>query len=242
MKNIQKKLRNGMWVGTVCLLAFLVASCVKTNNTTQPAPLTALDVINASPDAGPVDFYLSATEITRSPLSLGEFTNYFNAYAGQNTAIFYQTGTRNIIGQTTVNLAANTYYSLFLTNVKATPDLVLVKDSVLKPAAGSTVLRFANMSPNAPNVDLVVKGGNTLATNIGYKTVTGFFDFPLPKTIGLDTLQIVQTGTHTVLATVPTTTYQDNGDYTIWLYGLANTNVSGEGLQAGVMENLYFTL
>jgi hypothetical protein len=71
MKNIQKKLRNGMWVGTVCLLAFLVASCVKTNNTTQPAPLTALDVINASPDAGPVDFYLSATEITRSPLSLG---------------------------------------------------------------------------------------------------------------------------------------------------------------------------
>lgn len=241
MKNTPRNLKR--WAslcGIAGVFALLLSSCAKTNNTTVTTPLAGLSVVNASPDAGPVDFFIGSSKITASALSLGDFTYYFSAYSGSSSGIFYQTGSSTIVGETSLNLTPSTYYTLFLANVKATPDLVLLKDSVYKPLAGFTNIRFVNLSPNAPAVDLVLKGGAKIASNVSYKGYTGFLPVSLPSGTAIDTLQIVQTGTSTVLATVPATNYLGTADYTVWFYGLANTTVAGEGLNANVMEDVYF--
>jgi hypothetical protein len=241
MKNTPHNLKK--WAslcGIAGLFAILLSSCAKNNNTVVSTPLAGLAVVNASPDAGPVDFFIGSSKITGSALSLGDYTFYFSAYSGKSSGIFYQTGTSNIIDETSLNLTASTYYTLFLANVKATPDLVLLKDSVYKPTTGYTNIRFVDLSPDAPAVDFVLKGGAKIASNVSYKGYTGFLPVLLPSGTALDTLQIVQTGTSTVLATVPPTNYIGTADYTVWFYGLANTTVAGEGLNAGVMEDVYF--
>jgi len=55
-----------------------------------------------------------------------------------------------------------------------------------------------------------------------------------------DTLEVLQSGTTTVLASVPTITITSNEIYTVWLYGLANTTVASEKLAAGAMTNFNF--
>lgn len=241
MKNTPNKLNT--WIslfGIAGLFSLLLVSCAKSSVKANTTPLAGLAVINASPDGGPVDFFIGASKITASALSLGDFTYYFSAYSGSSSGVFYQAGTSTIIGETSLNLNPSTYYTLFLANVKATPDLVLLKDSVYKPSAGFTNIRFVDLSPDAPAVDLVLKGGAKIASNLTYKGYTSFLPVALPSGTGLDTLQVVQTGTSTVLATVPATSYLGTADYTVWFYGLAKTSVAGEGLNANVMEDVYF--
>ena len=226
---------------TCVLLALILNSCTKSvDNTVNNTPLAGLSVINASPDAPPVNFYIGSSKITNSALSLGDFTYYFSAYSGKSSAIFYPQNSTTILAQTTITLAPSTYYTLFLANVEATPDLLLLKDSVYKPASGFTNIRFVDVSPDAPLVDLVVKGGLKIASNLSYKGYTNFFPLALPAGTSRDTLEVVQSGTSTVLATVPAADFLGTADYTVWFYGLANTAVAAEGLNAGIIEDVYF--
>jgi Domain of unknown function (DUF4397) len=240
MKIMPQNLKKWMApLGLICLLALTLASCVKSTGVTQSKPLAGLEVIDASPDAPQLNFFLGTTEINQTTLGLGDFTYYFSAYAGVNTAGFYQAGTSTAIAQSNITLAATTYYTLFLANVKATPDFIFLKDSVYNPGSGNTAIRFVDASPDAPAVDLVIKGGTKIVQNYTYKNASAFIQIPLNE-FGVDTLQVVQTGTSTVLATVPPKVFAANADYTVWLYGLANTSIPAEGLNANIMENLYF--
>jgi hypothetical protein len=240
MKKMQKNLQK--WIvpfGIIGLLAVVLSSCSKSNTTTYSGPLSALAVIDASPDAPSLDFYVGSNKVSGTALGLGNFFYYFSLPAGGNDAIFYQTGTTSAIAQSNITLSANTYYTLFIANVKATPDLILLKDSVYQATTGKTSIRFVDVSPDAPNIDFILKGGAKIASNLTYKGSTAFLPVPLPGT-GLDTLQIVQTGTTNVLATVPAANLVNTGAYTVWFYGLANTSVTAEGLNANIMADVFF--
>jgi hypothetical protein len=91
------------------------------------------------------------------------------------------------------------------------------------------------MSPDAPNVDLVV-GGNVIVSNQSYKHASGFKAITVSDN---DTLKVVQTGTNTVLGVVNAVTVQSGVVYTIWLGGFAS-NLNGYGLQAYLMRNASF--
>ena len=224
--------------GMIALLALTLSACVKNNGaTTVVQPQAALEVIDASPDAPALDFYVDATKITAEPLTLGTYTSYFSGNSGINTAFFFQEGSSILIAKDSIDLIAGKYYSLFLANVKATPDVILFSDTLTNPTTGNAGLRFIDLSPDAPKVNLVIKGGSTLVSNATYKSYTSFLNVPVSAN---DTLQVVQSGTTTVLYTFPLIRLQANTEYTVWLYGLANTTVQSEQLAMGVMENAYF--
>lgn len=241
MKNVQQSLKRWPIVlGMVCTMAFMLSSCLKSHdNDNQPAkPLAALTVINASPDAPALDFFLNTDRVNTSPLPLGSYINYFNAYAGTTTATFYQSGTSTVAAQDTITLGSNHYYSLFFANVKAKADLILLRDSIIRPASGSISVRLVNASPDAGPVDLVVKGsGAKIVQSEPYKSASDFLPVSVNAT---DSLQVRQAGSPTVLATVPASKFVNGTVYTVWLYGLANTSVATQKLKAGIMVNAYF--
>lgn len=219
MKNFQQNsMKRAGMIGMVCLLAGLLSSCLKDKNNNVELPLAALiTVINASPDSQPLDFLLDQNMANPAPIRYGHILDYTRAYTGKRVASFYVSGSQQKIIADTINLDANKYYSLFLSNSVSTPDVTLLTDTLSKPASGMAVIRFINLSTNAGAVDLDIQGGAVLASNKAYKSFTAFMPVEGGKSMNLE---IKQAGTSTVLVSLSNITLQSGAIYTIWLHGL----------------------
>jgi hypothetical protein len=240
MKNFQQNLkwRAGI-IGMIALVSALFASCTKNrydNDAIVIPPAALVSVIDASPDAPSLDFYLDNNMVNLSPITYGRGLDYFKAYTGKRTATFYTAGTKTIIKSDTMSFKANTFYSLFLANVVAKADYLLTVDSIKEPAAGKALIRLVNVSPDAPAVDLGVKNGVLLASNKAYKAYSSFVSIPGSTAY---TLEVRQAGTSTVLATIANVNLYSKSVYTIFLHGLA-AGTGSTALTADIQTNAYY--
>jgi hypothetical protein len=236
MKTVQQKLKwNGM-IGIAVLLATLLSSCIKHNDDTAQASTANLAVIDISPNAPLLDFYIDGSQLNSTSIVYGGGLEYFSLNAGVRNAVFNQTGTTTKIAADTITLTANRAYTLLLSNVVTAPDITLLTDSLFVPPTGAATVRFVNGSPDAGAADFGVKGQSLLASNIAYRKYTSFKAIQL---IGsADTLQMYKTGTSTVLISLPVS-LQQGGVYTVYLNGFAS-QTNSEKLGAGIMENIYY--
>jgi len=224
-------------LGIVCLIAVLLTSCLKDNNDDVTLPPAALvSVINASPGAQPVDFYLDQNKANTYSIAYGQDIDYIRAYTGKRTATFYAAGTQQKIKADTTTLQADKFYTLYLTNIPSNPEFVLLRDSITRPAAGMAAIRFVNVSPDAPAVDLAIKQGNVLAANKGYKGYSPFISVQGNNTY---TLEIRQAGTATVLVTLADVKITSSSVYTVWLQGLSAATDATK-LSAHIQTNAYY--
>jgi hypothetical protein len=161
-------------IGVTALSAVLLSSCLKTNNNNYYPPVALVTFIQASPDEPALDFYLNSDKVNVLPVNYGDNIDYFRAYAGARVANFYSAGTMNKIFSGNIQLNQNTTYSLFLANKPSQPELVLLTDSISRPSSGDATIRFVNLSPDAPAVDLAIQGGAVFVANKAYK---GFLHF-----------------------------------------------------------------
>jgi len=238
MKNFKQNLmkRAGM-IGMVCLLAGLFSSCLKDkDNNVELPPAALITVINASPDSQPLDFFLDQNLANAYPLRYGHILDYTRAYTGKRVASFYVSGSQQKVVADTINLDANKYYSLFLSNSASTPDVTLLNDTLSRPASGMATVRFINLSSNAPAVDVDIQGGAVLATNKSYKGFTPFTPIEGDKTI---TLEIKQAGTNTVLVSLSNITLQSGSIYNIWLHGV-NGATDQTKLALDIQHNAFY--
>jgi hypothetical protein len=213
--------RAGM-IGMICLLTICLSSCLKNNTTpiTNDQQIALLSVINAAPSTQSVDFYLAQTKINAVALPYGGGLDYANVPTGISTATFYLTGTQQVIKTSQIDMQANTHYSLFLSNQLSNPDILFLTDTInSSPNPNSVALmRFVNLSPDAPAVDLGMTGTNsTIVNNKSYKGYSYF----VPVTGNTITLEVRKTGTSTVLISLPAVALQVGNVYTVWLHGFA---------------------
>lgn len=239
MKNFEQNLikRAGM-IGMVCLLAGLLSSCLKDNNNNyvELPPAALITVVNASPDSQPLDFFLDQNLANATPIRYGHILDYTRAYTGKRVAGFYVSGSQQKVIADTINLDANKYYSLFLSNSVNKPDVTLLNDTLSRPASGMATVRFINLSANAPAVDVDIQGGAVLATNKSYKTFTPFMPIEGDKTT---TLEIKQAGTSTVLVSLSNITLQSGSIYNIWLHGV-NGATDQTKLALDIQRNAFY--
>jgi len=224
-------------MGALSLFSLLLSSCLKDTSTYVAPPVALVTFYQASPDEPAMNLDLNTNQVNQTPIYYGDDIDYFRAYAGQRTVNLFYTNSLTTIATTTVTLLPNAAYSLFLANTAANPQIVLLKDTLNRPAAGNAGIRLVNLSPDAPAVDLAVQGGSVLASNRAFK---GFSSF-LPLTANSSyTFQILQAGTNNVLATLPNVAINSGFVYTILFHGLANTTNSGDKLAADLITNAYF--
>ena len=234
-KNSSKKLLLGICAG--CLISFLLTSCLKTDNAAYNPPTGLLSFIQASPDEAPLDFYLNNNRVSQNALYFGDNIDYVSAFAGSRIANFYATGTTATILSAPITVAQGTAYSLFLVNKASSPQVLLLTDTLNKPATGSASIRFVNLSPDAPAVDLAVHGGAVLVPNRSFKGYSSFV--PIPAQSGY-TFEVRQAGTGTVLATLANVPIVSGSVYTIWFGGLATPTSSSDKLSANIVTNAYY--
>ena len=224
-------------VGMMCLLAGLLTSCLKNhdNDYVEP-PVAFLSVINASPDSQPVNFFLDQNRANDFPINYGHGIDYIRAFPGKRVATFYAAGAQQKLKADTINLTVSKFYSMYLANVTATPDMILIRDSISRPDAGKATIRLVNVSPDAGAVDLGIKAGVLLASNLAYKGASAFVPIQGDATY---TLEVRKKGTATVLATLADVKLNGGSVYTIWLQGLAAAT-DQKKLSANVQTNAYY--
>ncbi len=223
--------------GVLGLLSLLLSSCLKDTSPNSTPPTALVTFYQASPDEPAMDLDFSTNKVNQSPLNYGDGIDYFSVFAGQRTVSFYNTGTLNTIKSITITVAPNNAYSLFLANIPVDPQVVLLTDTLNKPAAGKGSIRLVDLSPDAPSVDLAVQGGATLVTNRGFKGYSSFMPITGNTTY---TFKILQAGTSTVLATLPNINIKSGFIYTILFDGLVTTANPADNLNATIITNAYF--
>ena len=206
------------------------ASCIKSKDVYNDNA-AAIEVINASSGATSLDVALDNNRLYANYFNFGNRINYFRAYTGtRNFKVFntnYGNNATPIFTKDFV-LEKNKYYSAFIVDTASKMDVVLLRDSTNAAGRDSVRIRFANMSPDAPGLDIYANGGNTpIITNISYKAASEFINFPSKANVIFD---IKPTGQTTLLATLDPLKLEVGGIYTIWAGGYVSGS-SAEGKQ-----------
>lgn len=209
---------------------FVIPSCKSISTAT-----TSVQVINASPDAGPVDFYLSGNLKTSTPVAYGNSSAYFLTIAGNQTGEVKSPAFSAALASVPVGLASNVNYSVFVSGQTSTNNITAfyVRDNLITPAPGKAKLRFVHAVAAARKVNLLLNA-NVIFTAIAYKSISDYIEVPT----GSYSIRANLSDSTAVGVTPAFTQTFDNGKiYTIIFKGAIGATADALKLRLGVMAN-----
>jgi hypothetical protein len=173
-------------------------------------------VVHASPDAPAVDVLVNdGVAFSNAPFK--GITDYAALDTGTYNVKVVPTGaTTPVVIEADLNLEAKDYTVVAVGLLENIEPLVLV-DNNSAPAAGKAHVRFVHASPDAPAVDIAVKGGPVLFSNVAFKEIGDY----LPVDAGTYDLEVRLAGTDTVALDVPGLALSEQTVYTVFAMGLA---------------------
>jgi hypothetical protein len=149
-------------------LVLTLCSCSKD----EPAASSTakLLVTHASPDAPGVDLFVdNAKQNTTGALTFPNSTAYLTLNSGSRGIKVNAANTSTSVINATLNFEKDKNYSLFVVDSLSKISTVLLTDDLTAPATGKAHVRFVHLSPNAPAVDIAIKGGAVLFANTAFK-------------------------------------------------------------------------
>lgn len=211
-----------------CALLALPLAAACSSSTTSPANSAELRVINASPDAGPLDVYIESTLAVDSL-----------PYAFANPYVFVQSGTIdvavrlhnaiNVLLETGPTYNTGQFYTFIVAGTTASLSAVELVDDTTAAPSGSFKLRMVHLAPAGPPMDLYYTGptddlnaATPIATGVAFKGTTNY----LTPAIGSSRLRVTQAGTKTVLIDSGTLTFSNGQVSTLFVLG-SPTNGGG---------------
>ena len=239
MKNFKSPMsRRLKFVAFAGPMLLFFSSCLKDHNTYYNPPVAYLSFVQASTDEPPINFFLNSNMVNTFPMQYGDHFDYIRAYTGLRTANFNNAATGGQLLSDTMTLRQNAAYTLFMANVAANPQALLLTDTLNKPAQGNATVRFVNMGPDAGAVDLKLTGPSTTTiANKAFKAHSGFVALPGASSYNL---QVTETGTATVLASLNNINLINGGVYTVWFYGLKSGTNATNSPAIGIMTDALF--
>jgi hypothetical protein len=103
---------------------------------------------------------------------------------------------------------------------------LVLEDNNAAPASGKAHVRVVHASPDAPAVDVAVKGGPVLFSDLAFPSADG----PSPVDAGTYDLEVRPTGTTTVALPIDDVALQAGKIYTVFAVGLLNGTPALEAL------------
>jgi hypothetical protein len=174
-------------------------------------------VVHASPDAPAVDVLVNGSAaFTNAPFK--GITNYAALDAGSYSVAVVPTGaTEPQVISATLALDPDRDYTVVAVGQLANIEPLVLTDNNAAPAAGKAHVRFVHASPDAPAVDIAVKGGPVIFSNVAFKGVGDY----TPVDAGTYDLEVRLAGTETVALDLPGIALGDGTVYTVFAMGLA---------------------
>lgn len=156
-------------ISSAAALTFVPGAFAQTNNAT-------LRVVHASPDAPAVDVYIDDKR-TLASLNFRRVTGYLSVASGKHTLKVYPTsaaGKGNPVVTQDLDLNAGWDYTVAVTGKLANLQAKVFSDNLNVPGAGKTNVRVYHLSPNAPAINVAVKGGDALVRNLSFPNATDY--------------------------------------------------------------------
>lgn len=179
-------------------------------------------ILHASPDAPVVDIYANDKLIAKN-LSYRNFTPYLNISSGNTNIRVFTAGRKmNPLINTNIFIPAKSIFTIAASGKSSQMGLLALPEPIRTVPRDKALIRFAHLSPDAPNVDIVLPNGNKLFTSVAYKNFTDY----IPVDGGTYTFDAKVTTTSKVILTVPNINIKSGNIYTIYAVGLVTSKPS----------------
>jgi len=200
LRHLLRRLRHRLRRAAAAALALaMLAGCQSIDmNSAQ------LRVLDASPDAGPIDAYQNNIGLAYN-LSFGTITSYVPMAPGSYSLSADKAGSHQALLTGNGTLAPGHQYTEVIGNIAAGLQQTLLVDQTQPAPAGETALRFLQEAPRSGSVDiyLVPKGARLggltpIAANVGFGALSAYFHEPA----GTYAIDVVPAGTALQSSTV----------------------------------------
>lgn len=197
---------------------FMMQSCGKDEvAVTEAASAT---VVTAVPSFGTNNIYFGSGKFNSTALPFGGSVSYSRIGTGTQKVKFTTASSTTALIEKDVTFANNTAYTLILTGRPDNLEFLVQTDAISIPAAGKALLRFINLSPDAPSLDVFVKDGASVITDKTYKSSSNYIEVEAKKYI----FELKDHSTGAVKTTLTETTLAEGKIYTIFAKGLLNNS------------------
>lgn len=185
-----------------------------------PSPVSYVRALHASPNAPAVDIYLNDTKLVDN-LSYEEFTEYLSVTPGNYTVKIYPAGnTQTLLLSENVTIPPHTISTTAVVGISPNISLVSAEEPKGPFIPGKLFLRFGNLSPNSPNLNLTLANGTVIFKNVPYKSVTDYASL----NPGIYHFQLRDSNTNNVILDAPNIRLRANRFYSIYAVGILGGN------------------
>ena len=218
---LKKSLLTKIYFGLMLMGLLGLNACKK--DVVDTNAYSAIAVVNASPTVSTYDIYLSGTRINSAAIPFGGSVSYSQRIAGNYDLKFTVAGRAESVFTKTIGLPQDLYHTFFLVGRTAALDGFLVTDDQAATSTTHAYVRFVNVSPDAPALDLFISGGASVITNKTYKAASAF----TPIVAGTYTFDVKENSTGTVKTSTESVTLGANLYYTVMARGLITPATGG---------------
>lgn len=177
-------------------------------------------VFHASPNTPAVDVYVN-DRLTVTKLPYRGFSNYALLPGGRYNIKVYPAGRKDIaVVNTDINVPPRSIITVAAIGTLPEISLLPVLEPMFTRVPGKTYVRFAHLSPNAPNVDVSLPNGQKIFSNVAYRKITDY----IPINSGTYTFNVNISENGQRVLHVPNIRLLPNRIYTVYVVGLAGKN------------------
>jgi len=186
------------------------------NDQRQMPGMAYIRLFHASPGAPEVDIYANG-RLVANRLAYGQFTDYMSLDAGTYVIEAFPVGLKvNPVLRISLPIAQRKAYTLALIGILPRIGILPVEDVYEPVSPVSTNIRFANLSPNAPSLDLAVMRGQNLFTDISFTEVSDYRQMRP----GNYNLAVKSSGSATIVTALPNMRLLPKRNLTFYLLGM----------------------
>lgn len=181
-------------------------------------------VFHASPNAPNVDIYVNG-QLLLQDVAYKQISDYIPVMPGDYRIMITATGQQEAVLTKDVNVPANSAITLAAAGKVENLKLLPYQDD-LYPEQGKAKVRFIHLSPDAPRVDIAVKGGDVLFSNVGFEESTPYKSLPPTKV----DLEVRPAGSKQVVLMIPDVMLNENQVYNAVAVGFVESQPSLEAM------------
>ena len=210
------------------MVAALFVACSNNKDTIPPATNSRIMFVNAVPDAGPLSVLVDGAAV-ESDLAYFDHTQYLSLATGDRTIQARLAGTGlPFVVDTSLAASTNYAYSVYFVDTVGSITPLFFNDVLIEPDTLKARIRFLQLSPGLPAVDLNETNGGSVvvgASNMEFKDHTNYVETDR----GTYSFELRTSVTGELLATFPGMNLEGGRTYTLvargFRGGAANTGL-----------------
>ncbi len=217
MKNSFSGLRKQNWL--IFVIALALTACI--DDVVESTPVGYVSIYNASPYEGSsLDIYLNEKKINAAVFDYSKYSGYLNFNEGSNTLKFTTSGTTTTMTEQSINVIADKTYSVFVLNDGTQFSVLSLSDISPLAVPDKSRVRFINLSPDSPAVDIVITNNAASPVFIGhnYKSFSEYIEMDSQ----VYSFDVINQADGTVLASVPNIVLASGKYYSLVAQGFSS--------------------